>query len=434
MRTYVLDAALRPVGVGIEGELWLAGVGVARGYLGRPDLTAERFLPDPFSGEPGGTMYRTGDLARWRHDGEIEYLGRLDHQVKIRGVRIELGEIEAELERIEGVTRAVVVDREIGPGDRQLVAYLIAEASAPNDGALKVLLAARLLEAMVPGRIVRVDALPINANGKLDRSALPSPDTALDAVEVSPFSAPVGEIEEALAAIWCELLGIPTVGRDEGFFARGGHSLLSMRLVAAIERRFGVCLPVKTVFESPKLAELAARISQPPAALPESAVALTTIPASAEVIECRPLPVQRGMWLLHSLLPDPATYNVPLAWRVDGPIDWPRMERSLAAVVARHPALRTTLVEVNGDLVQRVLPTAAVAVPWRVVTIEEQSDLQATLEHEASTPFDLAIAPLVRAVRIDVVGAEPALCGHRNMGGRTCTREHGHAAKSHRYS
>ena len=135
MRTYVLDAALRPVGVGIEGELWLAGVGVARGYLGRPDLTAERFLLDPFSGEPGARMYRTGDLARWRHDGEIEYLGRLDHQVKIRGVRIELGEIEAELERIEGVTRGVVIDREIGPGDRRLVAYLIADPSAPTDEA-----------------------------------------------------------------------------------------------------------------------------------------------------------------------------------------------------------------------------------------------------------------------------------------------------------
>ena len=409
MRTYVLDAALRPVGVGIEGELWLAGVGVARGYLGRPDLTAERFLLDPFSGEPGARMYRTGDLARWRHDGEIEYLGRLDHQVKIRGVRIELGEIEAELERIEGVTRGVVIDREIGPGDRRLVAYLIADPSAPTDEALKVLLAARLPEAMVPWRIVRVDALPVNANGKLDRAALPSPDAAIDAVEASPRSAPVGETEEALAAIWCELLGIPTVGRDDGFFARGGHSLLSMRLVAAIERRFGVRLPVKTVFESPKLAELAARISQPLPALPESAVALTTIPASAEVIDCRPLPAQRGMWLLHSLLPDPATYNVPIAWRVDGPIDWPRMERSLAAVVARHPALRTALVEVDGDLVQRVLPTAAVAVPWRVVTIAEESGLQSALEHEASTPFDLAIAPLLRAVRIDIAGAEPVL-------------------------
>jgi amino acid adenylation domain-containing protein len=409
MRTYVLDAALRPVGVGIDGELWLAGVGVARGYLGRPDLTAERFLPDPFFERPGERMYRTGDLARWRHDGEIEYLGRLDHQVKIRGVRIELGEIEAELERIEGVTRGVVIDREFGPGDRRLVAYLIADPSAPNDEALKLLLAERLPEAMVPWRFVRVDALPVNANGKLDRAALPSPDAAIDAVEASPRSAPVGETEEALAAIWCELLGIPTVGRDDGFFARGGHSLLSMRLVAAIERRFGVRLPVKTVFEAPKLAELAARISQPPAALPESAVALTTIPASAEVIDCRPLPAQRGMWLLHSLLPDPATYNVPIAWRVDGPIDWPRMERSLAAVVARHPALRTSLVEVDGDLVQRVLPTAAVAVPWRVVTIAEESGLQAALEHEASTPFDLAVAPLLRAVRIDIAGAEPVL-------------------------
>ena len=409
MRTYVLDAAMRPVGVGIKGELWLAGVGVARGYLGRPDFTAERFLLDPFSGEPGARMYRTGDLARWRPDGEIEYLGRLDAQVKIRGVRIELGEIEAELERIEGVTRGVVIDREFGPGDRRLVAYLIAEPSAPNDEALKLLLAARLPETMVPWRIVRVDALPVNANGKLDRAALPLPDAAIDSVEASPFSAPAGETEEALAAIWCELLGIPAVSRDDGFFARGGHSLLSMRLVAAIERRFAVRLPVRSVFEAPRLVELAARISQPAAALPESTVALTTIPSSEGVIDCRPLPAQQGMWLLQSLLPDPATYNVPLAWRVTGPIDWPRMERSLAAVVARHPALRTSLVQVDGELMQRVLPMTAVAVPWRVETIGDESGLPAALQHEASTAFDLAVAPLLRAVRFDVAGAEPAL-------------------------
>ena len=409
MRTYLLDAALRPVGVGIEGELWLAGVGVARGYLGRPDLTAERFLPDPFFERPGERMYRTGDLARWRHDGEIEYLGRLDGQVKIRGVRIELGEIEAELERIEGVTRGVVIDREIAPGDRRLVAYLIAETFAPNDGALKVLLAERLLEAMVPWRFVRVDALPVNANGKLDRAALPGLDAAIDSVEASPFSAPVGETEEALAAIWCELLGIPAVSRDDGFFARGGHSLLSMRLVAAIERRFAVRLPVRSVFEAPRLGELAARISQPAAALPESTVALTTIPSREGVIDCRPLPAQQGMWLLQALLPDPATYNVPLAWRVDGPIDWPRMERSLAAVVARHPALRTSLVQVDGELMQRVLPMTAVAVPWRVVTIGDESGLPAALQHEASTAFDLAVAPLFRVVRFDVAGAEPVL-------------------------
>ena len=166
---------------------------------------------------------------------------------------------------------------------------------------------------------------------------------------------------------------------------------------------------VRSVFEAPRLVELAARISQPAAALPESTVALTTIPSSEGVIDCRPLPAQQGMWLLQSLLPDPATYNVPLAWRVTGPIDWPRMERSLAAVVARHPALRTSLVQVDGELMQRVLPMTAVAVPWRVETIGDESGLPAALQHEASTAFDLAVAPLLRAVRFDVAGAEPAL-------------------------
>ena len=409
MRTYVLDRAMQPAGVGVEGELWLGGVGVARGYLGRPDLTAERFLPDPFSGISDARMYRTGDLVRWRADGEIEYLGRLDHQVKIRGVRIELGEIEAELARIAGVTRGVVIDRELAPGDRRLVGYLVATPDAPDDEAVKGMLAARLPEAMVPWRFVRMDTLPVNANGKLDRAALPMPDTGFDDHQALPQAMPVGETEEALAAIWCALLGVPAVSRDDGFFARGGHSLMAMRLVAAIERRFGVRLPVRAVFEAPRLADLAARIGAPQSTLPESMVALTTVPASDDLVVCRPLPAQRGMWLLHALLPDPATYNVPVAWRVAGPIDWPRWVRALGAVADRHPALRTALVEIDGELVQRVAPPSSVKVPWREAWVAGEAALAVALRAEAEEPFDLAVAPLLRAVRFDVAGGDPVV-------------------------
>ena len=405
MRTYLLDAAQRPVGVGMVGELWLAGIGVARGYIARPELTAERFLPDPFA---DGTMYRTGDLARWRADGEIEYLGRIDHQVKVRGIRIELGEIEAEIERLEPGVRGVVVAREDWSGDVRLVAYVVG-SSQFAEVELRERLGKTLPPSMVPWRVLRLDSFPVTANGKLDRGALPLPDAVAATGDDKAFSAPFGEVEEGLAAIWCELLGIPSVGRNEGFFELGGHSLLAMRLVAAVERRFGVRLPLRSVFESPRLADIATRIAKAPTSLVESKVSFATIPAGDSVVNCSPLPAQRGMWLLDALLPDRAASNVPLAWRVVGMIDWPRMERALLAVAARHPGLRTGLVEVDGELVQRVLPAAQAAVAWREIAVAAVESLPAALCEEARIPFDLAVAPLLRGVRFNVEGADPVL-------------------------
>ncbi|RLS35195.1 MAG: amino acid adenylation domain-containing protein [Planctomycetota bacterium] len=406
---YVVDDSLRLVGVGVTGELLIGGDGLALGYLGQPELTAEKFIPDPFGGRPSARLYRTGDMCRWMEDGNLEYLGRRDQQVKIRGYRIELAEIEAELARIEGVARAVVIDREVSPGDRRLVAYLVTEAHVPDDDRLRALLAARLPEVMVPWRFLRLDAFPITANGKLDRGALPLPDAVAATGDDKAFSAPFGEVEEGLAAIWCELLGIPSVGRNEGFFELGGHSLLAMRLVAAVERRFGVRLPLRSVFKTPRLADIATRIAQAPTSLVESKVSFATIPAGDSVVNCSPLPAQRGMWLLDALLPDRAASNVPLAWRVVGMIDWPRMERALLAVAARHPGLRTGLVEVDGELVQRVLPAAQAAVAWREIAVAAVESLPAALCEEARIPFDLAVAPLLRGVRFNVEGADPVL-------------------------
>jgi acyl-coenzyme A synthetase/AMP-(fatty) acid ligase/acyl carrier protein len=259
-RMYILDRRLQPVPVGVTGELYIAGDGVARGYLNRPDLTAERFVADPFCTDANSRMYRTGDLARYRPDGTIECLGRLDHQVKIRGFRIELGEIESAMTQHADVRQAVVIDREDTPGDRRLVAYWIATgaASTPVED-LRRHLRERLPEYMVPSAFVELDAFPLTPNGKIDRRALPAPNN--DRQELGPtFVAPRDAEEQVLAEIWSQLLGRSPIGINDNFFELGGHSLLATRLVSKIRERTGVGLPLRTVFDAPTLAGLAQRI------------------------------------------------------------------------------------------------------------------------------------------------------------------------------
>ncbi|MGP9766972.1 amino acid adenylation domain-containing protein [Halomonas sp. AOP13-D3-9] len=247
IRTYVLDGDLNLAPTGVAGELYLGGIGLARGYLHRPDLTAERFVADPFV--RGERLYRTGDLVRWREDGQIEYLGRLDHQVKIRGLRIELGEIEAELLAQPEVREAVVVIQE-GPGGSRLVAYVVPQADSELDtSSLREALGQRLPDYMVPGVLVTLDALPLNPNGKVDRKVLPEPDLANN----SQYEPPEGEIEEALAEIWSEVLGVERVGRHDNFFDLGGHSLLALRVQARVEEHFSIRLPLRIYFEQATL-------------------------------------------------------------------------------------------------------------------------------------------------------------------------------------
>ncbi|HEU0078115.1 MAG TPA: non-ribosomal peptide synthetase, partial [Longimicrobiaceae bacterium] len=256
-RAYVLDRHLQPVPVGVAGELYLAGDKLARGYAARPDLTAERFLPDPF-GEPGSRMYRVMDRIRWRADGELEYLGRLDFQVKVRGFRIELGEIEAALLGHPAVRAAVAVVREDAPGDRRIVAYVApAEGAIPDSAALREQVKRTLPEYMVPGAFVVLDALPLTPNGKVDRRALPAPD-ASSAAEA--YVAPRTPGEERLAAVWAELLGVERVGATDDFFELGGHSLLAARLVARVRAETGVELPLRALFEDSTVAALALRL------------------------------------------------------------------------------------------------------------------------------------------------------------------------------
>jgi acyl carrier protein len=253
LRLYVLDPARRPVPIGVPGELYVGGAGVARGYLNRPELTAERFVDDPFA---PGRLYRTGDRVRWMADGTLEYLGRLDEQVKIRGFRIELGEIEARLAEHPEVREAVVLAREDVPGDRRLVAYVVGEVEVE---ALRAHLRQGLPEYMVPAAFVVLDALPLTANGKLDRKALPAPELA-PAEET--YVAPRTAVEEVLAEIWAEVLSLERVGVHDSFFDLGGHSLLIMRLLAKVQATFDLEVSIRTVFSTPTLEAMAGEIER----------------------------------------------------------------------------------------------------------------------------------------------------------------------------
>ncbi|MBW8833545.1 MAG: AMP-binding protein, partial [Burkholderiales bacterium] len=253
---YILDDRLEPVPIGVAGEIYIAGAGVARGYLNRPELTAERFLRDPFSSDPHARMYKSGDLGRWLPDGTIEYLGRNDHQVKIRGFRIEPGEIEAQLARHPAVKEAAVIAREDTPGDKRLVAYLTPRSDEPFDlDALRNHLKAALPEYMVPAAFVTLDALPLMPNGKLDRKALPAPDLA--AFAARHYKAPEGPLEIALAQIWADLLHVERVGRHDSFFDLGGHSLLAVQALSRIEQRLGLRIALRELFEHASLQALA---------------------------------------------------------------------------------------------------------------------------------------------------------------------------------
>jgi amino acid adenylation domain-containing protein len=392
-RVYLLDAHGQPVPRGAVGELYIGGAGVARGYLNRPELTAERFVRDPFVGEPDARMYKTGDLARYLPDGNLEFVGRNDEQVKIRGFRIEPGEIEACLTAHPQVRDAVVVATGEGSAKR-LVAYVQAEADEPLASTLRAQVAVSLPEYMVPSAFVRLDAFPLTPNGKLDRRALPAPDD--EALAYQAYEAPQGELETTLAAIWIELLGVERVGRHDSFFALGGHSLLAVRLMNRVSG-LGADVPLATLFATPTLAAFAAvleaHLQQGTDALPE------ITPVSRE----GSLPLsfaQQRLWFLAQLDGVSESYHMPLALHVRGPLDRAAWQQALDALFARHEALRSTFVSVEGQPQVRLLP-ADMGVPLRWHDLREMPDADAHLSRliadEARAPFDLMRGPLMRA-------------------------------------
>ncbi|MBV9790344.1 MAG: amino acid adenylation domain-containing protein, partial [Chloroflexi bacterium] len=358
-RIYVLDAFDQPQPVGIAGEVCVSGESVSRGYLFRPELTADRFVVCPF--EDGQIMVRTGDLGRWRSDGTIEILGRIDHQVKVRGFRIETGEIEAVLATHPSVTECVVVVREDEPGDKRLVGYVAPREgmAEPTSGELRQLLGAQLPEYMVPAAFVTLPALPKTPNGKIDRKALPVPElqSEIDAT----FVAPTTPIEELLAQIWADVLGVERLGTRSNFFDLGGHSLLGTQIVSRIREAFGVELPLRVVFEAPTVVELAARI--------EAARGTGTTqqaPPIQPVDWSGPLPLsfaQQRLWLLDQFEPNTATYNIPAAVRLRGTLDLPALERTLTTIIERQTSLRTTFKSVEGQSVQVIGPVPFLALP-----------------------------------------------------------------------
>jgi amino acid adenylation domain-containing protein len=383
--TVLLDRAGEPVPPGVPGEVQIAGPAVAWGYRGRPGLTAERFVPDPFAalaGTPGGRLYRSGDLARLLPSGDLDYLGRIDRQIQVRGFRIELGEIEAALTAVAagvGVSQSVVVARPDPRGALLPVAYLVAPGGGDDGPAADDLVARirdeltrRLPGYMLPAAFVVLPELPLNSSGKVDRGRLPEPGSSGRSVARSPR----GAVEETLAVVWSDLTGVAEVSADDDFFHLGGHSLLAVRLVAKIEQAFGIELPLVEVFDHPRLAELAQRVERRTALGPTGALPtppLEPLSADSETGPGRagltaPLThSQERLWFLHRLDPGSTAYHIPLALDLDGPLAAPALGRALTAVVARHEALRTRFEPGPEGPVQRV--AAPVAVPLPVVDL-----------------------------------------------------------------
>ncbi|MEV0570695.1 amino acid adenylation domain-containing protein [Dactylosporangium sp. NPDC050588] len=370
-RAYVLDDRLQPVAPGVAGELYLAGTGIARGYLNRPGLTADRFVADPFGA--GGRLYRTGDVVRWDADGNLVYLGRSDQQVKVRGFRVEPGEIEAVLAGHADVTQAVVVAR-----DDRLVAYA---AGTADSVALRKLAASRLPDYMVPAAIVVLDALPLNANGKLDRRALPDPQFASGAGR-----GPAGVREELLCQAFADVLGLDTVGVDDDFFALGGHSLLAVRLAARVRTVLGVEVPLRTLFEAPTVAGLAARLAG--AGDPRAAVERRTRPQRVPLSYA-----QQRVWFIGQLEGPSATYNIPAVLDLTGDVDVEALDAALRDVIDRHEVLRTVFPVADGAPFQRILDDSGQA-GWHLETVEGGPDaVDAATRHT----FDLATEIPIRA-------------------------------------
>ncbi|WP_157117329.1 non-ribosomal peptide synthetase, partial [Nocardia flavorosea] len=388
-RVYVLDGRLQPVPDGVSGELYLAGVQLAHGYFGRADLSAERFVADPFAA--GERMYRTGDLVAWNRDGGLEYRGRTDFQVKIRGFRIELGEIEAALLALPEVAQAAVVAKsDPRTGDR-LVGYVVpgAATDVPVDAVrIQSELAQQLPSYMVPSAFVELDALPLNVNGKLDRKALPEPE-----FETREFRAPSTPIEEIVANTFAEVLGIDQVGADDDFFALGGNSLVATQVAARLGKALDTTVPVRALFEASTVAGLAVRVEQHAGSGGRAALVPqprpTRVTESGEVQQVAPLSLaQQRMWFLNRFDSDTAAYNIPLAIRLSGELDIEAMRAAVADLVTRHEVLRTVYPDSASGPVQLVLP-AAQAVPELAVRSVASADIGAAVAELASTGFDV---------------------------------------------
>ncbi|HLE82919.1 MAG TPA: amino acid adenylation domain-containing protein, partial [Thermoanaerobaculia bacterium] len=409
LQIHLLDPWMNLVPAGVPGEIHVGGAGLARGYHGRPALTAERFVPDPFAaGDGGRRLYRSGDLARRLPDGGLDFLGRIDQQVKIRGFRIELGEIEAVLSHHPAVGQVAVVAREgAAPGDLRLVAYVVpAPGTTPRLGELREHAGRSLPDYMVPAAFVLLDALPLTVNGKLDRRALPAPEETDRLGSEAAGEPPATPTEELLAGLWARLLGVERVSRSDDFFELGGHSLLATRVASRTRELLGVEAPLRELFENPTLAAMAAAFDRARrSGAGEGPPPLAPLPREGEAPWALPLSfAQERLWFLDRLHPGSAAYNIPAAVRLEGELDAGALVAALQGVVRRHETLRTRFGAAGGAPVQWV--AAAGALPVERVDLSalapetREERARALVRERARRPFDLAAGPLARALLV----------------------------------
>ncbi len=410
VQLYILDRHMNPVPRGVKGELFIGGVGLARGYYGRPDLTAERFIPNPFSATPGARLYRTGDLVRFLPDGNIEFLGRIDHQVKVRGFRIELGEIESAISQHPDIREVVVLARDKGQakGIKQLVAYIVSsKPDAPTISELRDFLKDQLPEYMIPTAFVRLEKLPVLPNGKVDRKQLPDPEPS-EAMTGQVYVAPRTPTEEILCSIWSQMLEVKRIGVYDNFFELGGHSLIATQLMSRIRDAFEVELPIRHLFEAPQIAPLAQAIDS--ARLSLHMGTTNGVPKIEPVSRDQYLPLsfaQQRLWFLEQLEAGTAAYNLPAAVRLTGNLNVAALELSLNEIVRRHESLRTSFSSIDGKAIQVIAPELRVELPIIDLTDLPAEDREAEAlrlaKEEAQLPFDLTRGPLMRVhlIRID---------------------------------
>ncbi|MDZ8030713.1 non-ribosomal peptide synthetase [Nostoc sp. DedSLP04] len=421
----LLDEQMQIVPTGVSGELYIGGEGLARGYLNRSELTDQRFIPNPFE-EAGGRrslsvaevrqkaggskLYKTGDLVRYLPDGNIEYIGRIDQQVKIRGFRIELGEIETALWQHPDVQEVVVIAKEFSPGDQRLVAYVVPkpESSDTNIGNLRRFLKQKLPDYMIPSRFVQLSALPLTANGKVDRKALPAPIQTLNANE--KFVAPRTPIEERVAEIWSTVLGLKNIGVHDNFLALGGHSLLAFQILCRIRDIFQVELPMRHFFEAPTISKIAESIRQAQQEDIGCSVPIQSIGRDGDL----PLSFgQQRLWFLDQLVPNHAFYNVPEAIRLRGVLNATILEQSLNEIINRHEVLRTTYSSLNGQPIQVIhstFPIKLLVVNLQGLSPDDrESQVHQIVLKEAQRPFDLAQGPLLRTTLLQLSSEEHIL-------------------------
>ena len=414
-KVYILDASLNPVPVGVPGELHIGGDGLARGYINQPELTAEKFITNPFLDDPNARLYKTGDRVRYWHDGNIEFLGRSDLQIKLRGYRIELGEIEAVLKQ-HGAVRECIVIADAGSSsqqsesgnrkakiehpesERRLVAYVVAhDVAAHSINDLRNFLIRKLPDYMVPSAFVFLESLPLTRNGKVDREALPVPDQVRPELEAI-FMPPRSPVEEMLAVIWAEVLRVERIGVHDNFFDLGGHSLLATRVVSRIRRALQVEITLRAFFETPTVAGLAERIEE----IPQTERKLPIFPL-LPVVRDKDLPLsfaQQRLWFLDQYEPESSVYNIPSALRLAGALTVSVLEQSLQEIVNRHEVLRTTFSMVDGEAVQIIAPSLKLTLPVvdlsETAEAEREHEAQRLAKEEGRRPFDLSRGPLFR--------------------------------------